>query len=229
MVGDIEQRELAKILPSIPGAYALQVGGATGQDLLEKSRIRHKYYATDCVPMSVGRQSLQVDPYLMPFDSESLNLVVLSHVLEYAENPRLVLLEAYRLLRPGGQMILMGFNRSSLWLFSQWQRRAEGYPWSGRFLSLWQLKHWSMRMGYGIVLDKSLCFLPPRDDAWSDQWLRITEAMGQTCCPRLGAIYFIYAQKKVTGMTPLAASWALSSSPANKIYVKPTTRSSLLK
>lgn len=208
MIVDLEMAELAKILPSIPGYYALHLGGPSHVDMLKQSQIRHKYYCNDGVVAAASHQSIQTDYYLMPFIEESLNLVVMTHVLEFCEDPRLILNEAYRLLKPGGQLIMMGFNSSSLWRISQWRRGYSGYPWSGRFLSLWQLRHWALKIGYGIVLDKSLCFLPPREQRFSDKWLRVMDAMGQTLSPRFGAIYFIYAQKKVAGMTPLVASWA---------------------
>ncbi|MGO1069011.1 ArsR/SmtB family transcription factor [Lysobacter sp. CA199] len=46
------------------------------------------------------------DMHALPFDSETFDLVVLMHALTYAEHPAQAVVEAARVLRPGGRLLL---------------------------------------------------------------------------------------------------------------------------
>ena len=59
--------------------------------------------------------SLTCDFTELPFASHSLDLVVLPHVLEFSTDPHQVLREVERVLIPEGQVIICGFNPTSLW------------------------------------------------------------------------------------------------------------------
>ena len=51
----------------------------------------------------------------LPFESASLDLVVLPHSLELARDPHLTLREVERVLVPEGRVLILGFNPASLW------------------------------------------------------------------------------------------------------------------
>lgn len=53
----------------------------------------------------------------LPFPSNSIDGIVLHHVLELGADPRAVLREVQRALQPGGRVIICGFNSLSLWGF----------------------------------------------------------------------------------------------------------------
>ena len=50
----------------------------------------------------------------LPFQSRSIDVVVIHHALEQAPDPRKVLREAGRILAPGGKLIVIGYNPWSL-------------------------------------------------------------------------------------------------------------------
>ena len=94
---------------------------ATGIDFLKNNRIGLKVAAEPTLrPLTQlletdDRTPLQMLFEAMPFESESIDLVVMPHALEVSEDPHALLREVYRILIPGGRVILTGFNLMSLW------------------------------------------------------------------------------------------------------------------
>ena len=68
--------------------------------------------------------ALAADPLQLPLASQSVDLVVLPHVLEGHPNPHDVLREVERVLMPEGQVVISGFNTASLWRVRQLLRAA---------------------------------------------------------------------------------------------------------
>src|SRR5450830_1945963 len=137
-----EQRVLDELTADIFGFNALQIG--TPQiDALAASRMPHKWLATTRLPAATAPGSrpvaLTFDAGEIPFASQSLDLVVLPHVLEFAAEPHQVLREVERVLIPEGQLIICGFNPASLWGMRQAMGRAIHSPYlpsAGEFISM---------------------------------------------------------------------------------------------
>lgn len=204
LIMELELKELDRLLPAIPGNIAIQIGGPCNLRLLQKSKMRYVYYCSDQSAWMGDGSRLQCDYHALPFESNSVNLILVSHALEFTDQPELFLEEIYRVLRPGGQLLLFGFNRWSWWSLVKYYRHHKGYPWSGSFRSIWQVKKWLHQLGYGIVMNKSFCFIPPYKKRPNIRWVQLNEVLGQVFIPKMGAVHLIYAQKKVAGMTPLA-------------------------
>ena len=51
----------------------------------------------------------------LPIATQSIDLVVLPHVLEFADEPHQILREVDRVLMPEGRLVIVGFNPWSLW------------------------------------------------------------------------------------------------------------------
>jgi SAM-dependent methyltransferase len=64
----------------------------------------------------------------LPFDTQSIDLVTLPHVLEFSEDPHEVLREVSRVLMPEGRVVVTCFNPMSLWGARQGLNRAGATP-----------------------------------------------------------------------------------------------------
>jgi len=53
------------------------------------------------------------DAHHLPFDDEKFDDVLVFHTLAYVEEPRRVIDEAARVLRPGGRIVVLSLNRHS--------------------------------------------------------------------------------------------------------------------
>jgi SAM-dependent methyltransferase len=146
----------------------------------------------------------------LPFESQSLDLVVLPHVLEFAADPHLVLREVDRVLRPEGRMIISGFNPVSLWGARQIALRSVARPFlpeHGRFIAVPRLRDWCKLLSFELEGGRYGCYRPPcRTQLWLDR-TRFMEKAGDRWWPICGAVYLLSAVKRVRGMRVIGPAW----------------------
>jgi SAM-dependent methyltransferase len=205
-VREWEQRRLDALTADIFGFNAMQIG-LPQIDALRANRMPHKWLSdTD---MLASAEAGGIAPALLhdfaelPFASQSLDLVVLPHVLEFASEPHQVLREVERVLIPEGQVIVCGFNPASLWGVRQAAGRLSGahfLPQHGEFISLPRLKDWLKLLNMEVNRGHFGCYAPP---CATEKWLGRFDFMdkaGDRWWPYLGAVYIVQAIKRVKGM-----------------------------
>ena len=127
----------------------------------------------------------------LPLPSDTIDVVVLHHVLDFAAHPHQVLAEAARTLRPGGRLVLVGFDPYSLfgvgkWLLSPHRKMA---VWRHNSLRRSRLVDWLALLGFAI------------DAPNAGQTGRLRRLMDS----RGAASYVIAATKRVVPLQPLHA------------------------
>ena len=75
-----------------------------------------------------GRSAVWCDLLDLPFEAQSVDLIVMPHTLEFTSDPHRLLREAERVLMPEGQLIILGFNSLSLWGARQSLGKMTGRP-----------------------------------------------------------------------------------------------------
>lgn len=77
-----------------------------------------------CMPAAQGitywpdkghNQACLVQESCLPFRDNSIHRVIIAHTLEYTEHPKAVMREIWRVLAPGGKLLLIVPNRLSIW------------------------------------------------------------------------------------------------------------------
>ena len=114
-----ERAQFDAAVADVFGYYAWQVGLAD-MNLLRANRMPFKGYVGTETPTPdsiAGWQSRVVlaQPEALPFESQSVDLLILPHAFECAAEPHNVLREVERVLVPEGRVVISGFNPWSMW------------------------------------------------------------------------------------------------------------------
>ena len=197
---ECEHRYVDQTVADVFGFNALQLG-LPGHDFLRASRIPLK-----CGIAPSGPVALRAEFRDLPIASNSIDLLLLPHALEFSEHPHQILREVQRVLMPEGHAVIACFNPWSLWglrrLFSR-----NAYPWRGRFINLPRLKDWLALLELEIVAGRTGCYLPPcAQDKWIERF-RFMEAAGDRWWPIAGGVYFLHVVKRVRGMRVIMPMW----------------------
>jgi len=144
----------------------------------------------------------------LPIASQTLDLLVLPHALEFSAHPHQVLREAERVLRPEGHVLISGFNPLSLWGLRRIIAGAgAAHPWHGRFLTLTRLKDWLALLGFELVGGRMACYAPPINRLACLSRFAFLESAGDRWWALGGGVYLIHAIKRVHGMRIIAPKW----------------------
>jgi SAM-dependent methyltransferase len=200
------------------GFRAVQIG-LPGIDFLRRNRISYRF------PLSLEPgAAVMADPLQLPIASQSVDLLVLPHVLEFSPDPHNVLREAERVLMPEGQIVISGFNTLSFWGLKQsLSRRGAETPWNARMIGLLRLKDWLKLLGFELNGGKFGCYAPPFSN---DQWLSrfaFMEKAGARWWPIAGGVYVVRAVKRTVGMRLVTPAWKTERSQARAL--SPVTQS----
>jgi len=200
----LRQREQAyfdQTVADIFGYYAIQVG-LPEHPTLAQSRIP-SHWTLDYDPPA----ELVADAHALPFPENTIDLVVMPHALEFTDDPHLMLREAYRVMRPEGQIVIAGFNPFSLYGAKRYFGREQAPPWNGNFIGLWRLKDWLSLLGFDVIGGRLDGYAPPfANEAWLKRFAFFEKA-GDRWWPIAGGVYFLRATKKVAGMRVITPAW----------------------
>jgi len=216
-----EQARVDALVADVFGYNALQVG-LPSVNLLKANRMPFKAYAGIVMPETPMRQNWSgvviTEPELLAFESQSVDLLVLPHVLESARDPHQVLREVERVLVPEGRVVITGFNPWSLWgvrnrlpYMQRWLPQA-----SEMLVSLPRLKDWLKLLSFDIDRGHFGCYVPALS---SKKWLSrfaFMESAGDRWWPVCGGVYVVSAVKRVPGMRLMLPGWKTSKTRAHR-------------
>lgn len=209
-----EQDKIGRLVSNVFGYHAIQIG-LPGWNLLEGNRIPHRAcshsWSDDTQPPE--GIALYAEPECLPFDSQSIDLLILPHVLEASNSPHQVLREAERVLVPEGRVVISGFNPISLWgLHDRLPGLEPVSPVPVHMqVSLPRLKDWFKLLSFELDRGNFGCYAPPcLSQAWLARWAFL-EAAGDRWWPVCGAVYVVSAVKRVAGMRLIKPGWKPAS------------------
>jgi SAM-dependent methyltransferase len=104
---DSIRRYLDSRLDTAFGYHILQLGITRQHPLFGSCNINHRVYASEQTGKAVGLVA-NVDE--LPLASDSIDVLIAHHSLEFDENPHQALREMHRVLAPQGHLIVVGFN-----------------------------------------------------------------------------------------------------------------------
>jgi len=221
-----EQARMDAMVADIFGYYGWQLG-MPELDALRENRIPFKGYLDAAPPPEDLRTETRTAARarwhgcvvaaaeMLPFDANSVDLLVLPHVLETSAEPHQVLREVERVLVPEGRVVITGFNPWSLWGARELLPGVG--PWLppplGRQVSVARLKDWFKLLALEIDWGRFGCYAPPcQSSRWLQRW-QFMEKAGERWWAVAGAVYVVSAVKRVAGMRLVGPAWKKQRRP----------------
>ena len=200
------EAQVAKpLLKQLFGYRILQLGGSGDRSFMEDSSLYHKirfsprYRSDSGLPVANAEE--------LPLAADSVDAVVLYHALDFAGDSHRLLREATRVLRPGGRMLIVGFNPYSSWGLLRLFRRRSGIPWGGRFIAPGRVADWLRLLDLQVdSIRYGLHFFPLRMKALLG-CVRGWERIGQKINSPFGGAYIILCVNRVAPVTPIMEKW----------------------
>lgn len=218
-----ETRLAGTLLADAFGQDGVQLGQWGGPHAFAPCLQTRHHVRVACSEAATQTPQVRAHPERLPFASDSVDVLLLPHVLEFAASPHAVVRETERVLLGEGRLLIFGFNPWSLFGL----RRRFGsreFPWQGRFISERRLRDWLKVLGLDVVATHRYGFCPPLQHAGLLDGLRGLEHIGPHYLARVAGAYAVLAHKRRFARPP--RKLIAQSVPASVSLAKPVTRSS---
>lgn len=218
-----ESHQVAGVFESIFGDQCLQIG-AWGDGQLFRQFSRTRRYAVVAARPGPGVDLVSVaeDLAIAP---DSIDVVLLPHTLETADDPHDVLREVDRILRSDGHLVVLGFNPWGWWGLRHHLARRN-FPAGGRrMISANRLHDWLRLLDYRV---DPACFF--HFSAPIYRRLAVAEPSGERRAQEcrhwhpLASCYLLVAHREVLTMTRIRADLRSHRTRLVGGLVNPTTR-----
>ncbi|WP_406663501.1 class I SAM-dependent methyltransferase [Gallaecimonas sp. GXIMD1310] len=195
-------QQLAPWWPRLYGYYLVKLGPLAGAFDTSAARTHRQWQ------LGPGGSVCCHGPEL-PLKSNSVDILLMAHNLEYSTDPHQLMREAQRVLVEGGHLVLTGFSPLSLLrLCSLWRQAA---PFDGHYYHPMRVSDWLALLGFEVIADQRLLYGPL--SRHSPQWL---ERLGSRFGRFAAGSYVLVAVKRAIPMTPVS----LKRRPA-RVLAKP--------
>ena len=193
-------------LQQVFGYHFLQIGVTRNQALGQASPINHKTYSAILPGPEIGLLS---DALSLPFADDSLDVVLLHHALEFAQDPHSLLRETHRVVSAQGHILIVGFNPWSLLGVSLGLRGfLPGSLWQqASMMGTGRLRDWLHLLGAEVQSTHHCYAAPPSGGERLFGYLRAADSYVTRHNWPVGGVYLVHAQKKVVTLTPSRLRW----------------------
>jgi SAM-dependent methyltransferase len=192
-----ERRILREKCSKLPGYRMLRLGLSEDAETLDCFDHIHRF---SMHPSEFSGDHAAISDYMeLPLMSETIDVMLLHHALEFSTSPKAVLAEAGRVTMPGGHLILCMFNpygpmgllKFPMQLFSKQRQYRFHNLRTGRVID------WLSLLNFHVVqIEHSAYNLPLNSPAFKEDESRWERACKKIRFP-LGNVYMIHAVKRV--------------------------------
>ena len=161
-----QSKEMARVINNYPGDYLLSFCELEYADFLEASPVKKKAYVLKESELSADKKQkakeldldvLELTGYKMPFEDESIDVIVAAHHLSALSKPLYFLQDVARVLKPGGHFLVLEHNPFCLQtLRILWQEKISKKDLTYSFTPTMRLKSWLKDLSFDIVSSREL-------------------------------------------------------------------------
>ncbi len=148
-------------------------------------------------PSLTDNRSALVDPYHLPLADASIDRLLVTHSLEHAHRPANLLREAWRILAPGGQIVVLTPNRRRTWSAAEATPFGHGRPFSKSQLFQLMTEQMLEPNEWDTVLMQ-----PPFTWPGATKLIRTSERLIRPLGRMLGGALLVSARKRMYGAIP---------------------------
>lgn len=215
-----EQKTLDQIMPEIYGYHLMQLSVLDTIKLSGLSPVSHHFSLSVTEEGATGQNSQPgvANFEQLPIEAESIDAVLLHHVLEYSTNPHQLLREAARTIIPNGYLVIVGFNPTSLLaLKKQWWRLfSREAHWRYHGLGHGRLSDWLRVLDFErVFLQFGFHGLP-----FAKGHNAVIDGIVGRVLPFSGAYYAIAARKSIIPMNIVRQPWTKTKATTLPVWAK---------
>ncbi|MCK5727932.1 MAG: methyltransferase domain-containing protein [Methylococcales bacterium] len=150
----LEIKYLKKIINISYKQTLLQIGGLNFENEFVDFTLFQRFTILD--KAGLGRNTkakIMAKAFNLPIQSETIDMVILPHLLEFDAHRFQTMREVERVLKPEGQLIILSFNPWSFWLRTQylWDKRL-AKSWRGHFISRSRQLDWLKLLNFELKM-----------------------------------------------------------------------------
>lgn len=207
---ETEKNLLSSLLAKMNGNNVLLIGVPEQYTLIRESPINNNVILSPLINKYKSIKYIECGLNELAIMPSSIDVVILPHTLEFIDTPRKLLIEACNIVKPGGDIIITGFNPLSLWGVKKLWEGSARIPWSGRFMLPGRIKKWLELNDFEFIRKDMIMFRPPSQRAKLFDRFYSLEWLGTKTNAFFGGIYTISAKANVIPLTPIKLHWEQS-------------------
>ncbi|OHV11889.1 class I SAM-dependent methyltransferase [Kushneria phosphatilytica] len=198
-----ERACLGPVLDTLSGRHGLEL--TTGSSLLDLSAVGHVMSWAPRYEDVRHASTIVCDPASIPLPDESMELVLIHHLLELVAEPHYLLREAARVTDHHGRLLIVGWHPYGAAGFHHWLARYRGlWPMGGIWRSASRLRDWLTFVDFEIERMDYCGFILPSSSRCHDRM----EALGRRWNLPMGQSFVIRAKRRLHRVTPIRPRFA---------------------
>ena len=131
----------------------LQVGGLGWENEFIDCTLYTNYTILDAKNLGCqGARKIRAKSYHLPLQCDSVDMIILPHILEFDAYRFQAMREVERVLKPEGTVVILNFNPWSVWVRYQylWDKRLAD-SWRGHFISRHRVIDWLKLLNFEVT------------------------------------------------------------------------------
>ena len=192
---------IQRLLPHQYYRVTLQVAGPPDAGYFDTIESDVQCRIDDSMVRVANGVNVVADAEWLPFAVNSIDLLVLSHVLEFSRDPHNILREISQCVVAEGVVVIVGFNpHSMLGVRKKLLGVQNSFLQEARLYSVLRVRDWMSLLGFDSVAGEFVFFRPPVEQAARLERLKRFEVVGSRWWPGFGSVYVLVFRKKELGI-----------------------------
>jgi len=132
----------------------LQIGGLGWESEFIDCSLYKNFTVLDAKSFGCDKaRKIQAKAYTLPLQSNSVDMIIMPHLLEFDAFRFQTIREVERVLKPEGILLILNFNPWSLWVRYQflWDKKMAD-SWGGHFISRPRILDWLKLLNFEVIV-----------------------------------------------------------------------------